>query len=528
MRRTAPGSTRRRAARMSASEEAMDTILELAGITKRFPGVVALQGIDLRVARGEIHALLGENGAGKSTLMKILCGIYRPDEGAIAIDGEARHFANYHDAIAAGVGIVFQEFSLIPDLNAVDNLFLGREWRDRFGLRDRARMRGAAADIFARLRIAIDLSTPVRALSVAQQQFVEIGKALSLDARILILDEPTATLTPAEAAHLFGVMRELKRQGVAMIFISHHLDEIFEVCDRITVLRDGQYVGTTDVAHTDVGALVEMMVGRRIENSFPPKPPAARDAAPVLEVDALQVRENGPVNRFTLREGEILGFAGLVGSGRTSTALALIGAKRARVRRMRVRGRAVRLADPADALRAGIGLLPESRKTEGLVTEFSIRYNVAINNLGQHRSLRWFVDAAAETRTTFDLMKRLGVKAPTPETRVDTLSGGNQQKVVIARWINHHARILIFDEPTRGIDIGAKAEIYQLMRELTARGYAIVLISSELPEIVGMCDRVAVFRQGRIEAVLDGDAIEPNTVMTYATSDARGANHEHA
>ncbi len=511
-----------------ASEEAMDTILALTGITKRFPGVVALRGIDLRVARGEIHALLGENGAGKSTLMKILCGIYSPDEGTIAIDGEPRRFANYHDAIAAGVGIVFQEFSLIPDLNAVDNLFLGREWRGRLGLRDRARMRRAAADIFARLGMAVDLSAPVRELSVAQQQFVEIGKALSLDARVLILDEPTATLTPAEAARLFGVMRELKRQGVAMIFISHHLDEIFEVCDRITVLRDGQYVGTTERARTDVGALVEMMVGRRIEHSFPPKPPLARDAAAVLEVDALQVRENGPVNRFALREGEILGFAGLVGSGRTSSALALIGAKPARVRRMRVRGRAVRLSGPADALAAGIGLLPESRKTEGLITEFSIRHNVAINNLGKHRRLRWFVDAAAEARATCELMKRLGVKPPTPDTRVDTLSGGNQQKVVIARWLNHHTRILIFDEPTRGIDIGAKAEIYQLMRELTARGYSIVLISSELPEIVGMCDRVAVFRQGRIEAVLDGDAIDANTVMTYATSDARGANHEHA
>ncbi|MBF4016604.1 sugar ABC transporter ATP-binding protein [Burkholderia pseudomallei] len=511
-----------------ASEEAMDTILALTGITKRFPGVVALRGIDLRVARGEIHALLGENGAGKSTLMKILCGIHPPDEGVIALDGEPRRFANHHDAIAAGVGIVFQEFSLIPELNAVDNLFLGREWRGRLGLRERARMRRAAADIFARLDVAIDLSAPVRELSVAQQQFVEIGKALSLDARLLILDEPTATLTPAEAAHLFGVMRELKRRGVAMIFISHHLDEIFEVCDRITVLRDGQYVGTTEVARTDVGALVEMMVGRRIEQSFPPKPRLARDAAPVLEVDALQVRENGPVNRFALREGEILGFAGLVGSGRTSSALALIGAKPARVRRMRVRGRPVRLADPAAALAAGIGLLPESRKTQGLIPAFSIRHNIAINNLGKHRRLRWFVDAAAETRTTLELMQRLGVKAPTPHTRVDTLSGGNQQKVVIARWLNHHTRILIFDEPTRGIDIGAKAEIYQLMRELSARGYSIVLISSELPEIVGLCDRVAVFRQGRIEAMLEGEAIEPNTVMTYATSDVRGANHEHA
>ncbi len=506
----------------------MNTSLELTGITKRFAGVAALKGIDLRVARGEIHALLGENGAGKSTLMKILCGIHQPDAGTIAIDGQRQNFASYRDAIAAGIGIVFQEFSLIPDLDAVDNLFLGREWRGRLGLRARAPMRRAAEAIFARLRVEIDLSAPVRELSVAQQQFVEIGKALALDARILILDEPTATLTPAEAAHLFDVMRELKRQGVAMIFISHHLDEIFAVCDRVTVLRDGQYVGTTPVAGADLDTLVEMMVGRRIEQNFPPKPALERRGAPVLEVDALQLREHGPVNRFALHAGEILGFAGLVGSGRTSSALALIGARPAHVRRIRVEGRPVQLADPAGALSAGIGLLPESRKTEGLVTAFSIRHNVSINNLRKYRRLRWFVDARAETRATRELMTQLGIKANSPDTRVDTLSGGNQQKVVIARWLNHHTRILILDEPTRGIDIGAKTEIYQLMRKLTACGYAIVLISSELPEIVGMCDRVAVFRQGRIEAMLEGDALTPNRVMTYATSDGRGANHEHA
>ncbi|WP_199541653.1 sugar ABC transporter ATP-binding protein [Paraburkholderia kururiensis] len=509
----------------------MEPILQLDGITKRFPGVTALQDIHLRVGPGEIHALLGENGAGKSTLMKILCGIYQPDAGTIVIDGEARHFANYHDAVAAGVGIVFQEFSLIPYLNPVENMFLGRELRNRFGMMERARMRRAAAEIFARLDVDIDLSVPVRELSVAQQQFVEIGKALSLDARILILDEPTATLTPAEAGHLFTIMRELRQQGVAMIFISHHLDEIFEVCDRITVLRDGQYVGTTEVHDTDVGRLVEMMVGRRIENSFPPKsvtPPHARRAKPVLEVEALQLHRDGPVNRFTLHEGEILGFAGLVGSGRTETALAVIGAEPAHVREVRVRGEAAHFTDPADALAAGIGILPESRKTEGLITDFSIRHNISINNLGKYRSLRFFVDRRGEARTTADVVKRVGVKAPSIDTRVETLSGGNQQKVVIARWLNHHADILIFDEPTRGIDVGAKAEIYQLMRELTARGYSIVMISSELPEIVGMCDRVAVFRQGRIEATLEGDDIDPNIVMTYATSGASGVQHESA
>ncbi|WP_411353836.1 sugar ABC transporter ATP-binding protein [Burkholderia anthinoferrum] len=510
------------------TEKPMDTILRLSHITKSFPGVKALSDIHLEIARGEIHALLGENGAGKSTLMKILCGIHQPDAGTIEIDGSARHFADYHDAVAAGVGIVFQEFSLIPHLDAVDNLFLGRELRNRWGARDRKRMRAAAAAIFARLGVAIDLDAPIRALSVAQQQFVEIGKALSLDARILILDEPTATLTPAEAEHLFAIMRELKRQGVAMIFISHHLDEIFAVCDRITVLRDGQYVATTEVARTDVEQLVRMMVGRRIESSFPPKPARPADAPAVLEVDALQIARDGPVNRFALHEGEILGFAGLVGSGRTETALAVIGATRAHRKALRVRGAAAKLADPADALRAGIGILPESRKTEGLVTSFSIRDNISLNNLGKYRSMRWLIDRRSEARTTHDVMRRVGVKAPSIHTEVATLSGGNQQKVVIARWLNHHTSVLIFDEPTRGIDVGAKAEIYGLMRELTARGYAIIMISSELPEIVGMCDRVAVFRQGRIEATLAGDEIDPDTVMTYATAGTRGATHEPA
>ncbi|WP_404990042.1 sugar ABC transporter ATP-binding protein [Burkholderia cenocepacia] len=510
------------------TEKPMDTILRLSHITKSFPGVKALSDIDLEIARGEIHALLGENGAGKSTLMKILCGIHQPDAGTIEIDDAVRHFADYHDAVAAGVGIVFQEFSLIPHLDAVDNLFLGRELRNRWGARDRKRMRAAAAAIFARLGVAIDLDAPIRTLSVAQQQFVEIGKALSLDARILILDEPTATLTPAEAEHLFAIMRELKRQGVAMIFISHHLDEIFAVCDRITVLRDGQYVATTEVARTDVEQLVRMMVGRRIESSFPPKPVLRADAPAVLEVEALQIERDGPVNRFALHEGEILGFAGLVGSGRTETALAVIGATRAHRKELRVRGAAAKLADPADALRAGIGILPESRKTEGLVTSFSIRDNISLNNLGKYRSMRWLIDRRGEARTTHDVMRRVGVKAPSIHTEVATLSGGNQQKVVIARWLNHHTSVLIFDEPTRGIDVGAKAEIYGLMRELTARGYAIIMISSELPEIVGMCDRVAVFRQGRIEATLAGDEIDPDTVMTYATAGTRGATHEPA
>ncbi len=499
----------------------MDPVLTLRGISKSFPGVRALQGIDLDVLPGEIHALLGENGAGKSTLMKILSGIYQPDGGTIRIAGQERHFAGYREAVAAGVGIVFQEFSLIPYLNAVENIFLGRE-RRRFGLLDRAAMRREAAALFDRLGVRIDLSVEVRRLSVAQQQFIEIAKALALDARILILDEPTATLTPTDAEHLFIIMRALKRQGVAMIFISHHMEEIFEICDRITVLRDGQFIGVTAVADTDMDRLVHMMVGRRLERSFPPKPQRV-DGAVVLDVEELQLERDGPVNAFSLRAGEILGFAGLVGSGRTETVLGVLGAEPAHRKTVRVGGQPARLSDPAEALSLGLGILPESRKTEGLITSFTIRDNISINNFGKYAQLGVFIDRARERAATGEIMRQVGVKAPGMGTVVETLSGGNQQKVVLARWLNHHARILFFDEPTRGIDVGAKSEIYTLMRDLTAQGYAIVMVSSELPEIVGMCDRVAVFWEGKIVRILEGDDINPAEVMRHATA---GGQHE--
>ena len=494
----------------------MEPALTLRGISKSFPGVRALQDIDLDVLPGEIHALLGENGAGKSTLMKILSGIYQPDSGEIRIGGEVRRFAGYNDAVAAGVGIVFQEFSLVPYLNAVENIFLGREPR-RMGMLRGAAMKRQAAALFERLGVRIDLSAEVRRLSVAQQQFIEIAKALALDARILILDEPTATLTPSDAEHLFGIMRTLKQQGVALIFISHHMDEIFQICDRITVLRDGQLVGVTTVADTTMDALVQMMVGRRLEQSFPAKP-AANAGRAVLTVEEIQLERDGPVNAFELREGEILGFAGLVGSGRTETVLAVLGAEPAHRKTVRVGGQPARLASPAEALALGLGILPESRKTEGLITSFAIRDNISINNLGKYPRLGIFVNATTERAATGEVMRQIGVKAPGMDSIVETLSGGNQQKVVLARWLNHHARILFFDEPTRGIDVGAKAEIYSLMRRLTAQGFAIVMVSSELPEIVGMCDRVAVFREGKIVRMLAGDEITPAEVMRHATA----------
>lgn len=498
-------------------------LLSLAGISKRFPGVNALTDITMEVGRGEIHALLGENGAGKSTLMKILGGIHAPDAGRILLEGRECHFASYKDAVAAGVAIIFQEFSLIPDLDAAENIFLGREHTSRAGFLARRAMRAEVRALLSRLGIAIDPTIPVGRLTVAQQQFVEIAKALSLNARLLILDEPTATLTPNEAERLFAIMRDLKSHGVTMIFISHHLDEIFSVCDRITVLRDGHRVADTAVADTDVDTLVGWMVGRRLAQTFPLKPPQRADAPVVLDVRELRLTRDAPTNPFVLHEGEILGFAGLVGSGRSELARAVIGADPAWRKDVVIRGAPAPLHDTAEALASGVGLLPENRKSEGLVVDFSVRDNISLNNLAKYLRLSCLIDQRAEMAGTHEAMRRVGVKAPDPLTPVNQLSGGNQQKVVVARWLNHRCRILIFDEPTRGIDVGAKGEIYALMRELTEAGHAIIFISSELPEIVGLCDRVAVFRQGAIVATLEGDTINANEVMRHATAGTQRA-----
>ncbi|WP_431688886.1 sugar ABC transporter ATP-binding protein [Hahella sp. NBU794] len=495
----------------------MNSLLSLEHISKGFPGVRALNDICFELQAGEIHALLGENGAGKSTLMKILCGVYKQDAGLILIDGAPVDFRHYHDATNAGVGVIFQEFSLIPYLNAVENIFLGRELRSPLGMLRKKAMRAQAEKICQRLDVNIDLDAPVDHLSVAEQQFVEIAKALSLDARILVLDEPTATLTPNEAEHLFRVMRELKAQGVGMVFISHHMEEIYEICDRITVLRDGEKIGDRNVSEVAVDDLLEMMVGRKISNSFPEKTPLRDDGDIVIDARAIQLHKGAPVNRFQLRKGEILGFAGLVGSGRTETALAMIGALPTCRKDVSVDGEPVAMKTPAEALRRGIGLLPESRKKEGLILPFSIRENITLNNLAKVAGAGSLIDRKRESEVAETLSAKVRVKAPDCETPVGNLSGGNQQKVVIARWLNNDCKVLIFDEPTRGIDVGAKAEIYRLMKQLTAQGVSIIMISSELPEVVGVSDRVAVFRQGSIVKILEGDAVNSNEIMRYAT-----------
>ena len=499
----------------------MEHLLELEGISKSFPGVKALDNVNLSLKKGEIHALMGENGAGKSTLMKIICGIYRSDFGKIRVHGEEKNFTSYRDAIDCGIGIIFQELSLIPHLNAVENIFLNREIKNRFGLLNRKAMRARAELIFKRLEVKINLSKPVEQLSIADQQFIEIAKALSLDAKILVLDEPTATLTPKEAEHLFSVMRDLKALGVGMFFISHHLEEIYEICDRISVLRDGTYVGSLSVAESDSDALVEMMVGRKIENTFPAKGQNIARTTPVLRVENLKLSRTNQPTSFELFPGEILGFAGLVGSGRTEAVRALIGADKPESISIFMQGEKVSIGSPAAALKLGIGIVPEDRKAEGLVLDFSVKHNIILNNRAEQKRWGFFVSASKETNKAQELMNKVRVKTPDVNTRVGNLSGGNQQKVVIARWLNNDCRVLIFDEPTRGIDVGAKAEIYALMRALTEKGVAIIMISSELPEITGICDRVNVFHENRIVAELSGDQIESNLIMLHATGNAK-------
>jgi ribose transport system ATP-binding protein len=502
----------------TSSPKASKKILELRGITKRFVGVRALGGVDLELYSGEILALLGENGAGKSTLMKILSGVYKSNEGTIHFEGREVKFERPDDAQALGISIIYQEFSLVPYLTAAENLFFGREKRGRFGNIDRTSMNREARVVLKRLGVEIDVTQPVAHLSIAEQQFVEIGKALARSTRILILDEPTATLTPQEADRLFEIMRELKRSEVAMIFISHHLDEIFQIADRVQCLRDGSSVGTKPIGGCTTEELVRMIAGRDITQVFPAR--SGKSPGPVvLEVRALQRKPNLPELSFNLREGEILGFAGLVGSGRTEVMRALIGADPVHVLDASFKGKNFRPKGPADSRALGIGLLPEDRKRQGLILPFAVSDNIVLTDLRTVSQPAWRgVNLRRCAEIVSRYIKEIRIKTPSGAQAARNLSGGNQQKVVIAKWLHAKCRVLIFDEPTRGIDVGAKSEIYELMRKLTAEGDAIIMVSSELPEVVGLSDRVIVMRQQRFEKILERpEEITPENIMYYAT-----------
>lgn len=494
-----------------------ETFLQMSHITKRFPGVLALSNVDFALRKGEVHALLGENGAGKSTLMKILSGVYQPDEGDIIFEGQPVSFANPLSAQSAGITIIHQEFNLFPELTVEENIFIGREFckNNRWRL-DEKQQRQAAIDILQKLNLNISPETLVADLTVAQQQMVEIAKAISVNAKILIMDEPTAALTETEIDSLFQVTRLLKEQGTGIVYISHRLEELALIADRATVMRDGQFIATVDYDAVKISDLIAMMVGRDLGNIYPRRGPLAQ-RKPVLEVSGLT--RNGVLNNidFTLYQGEILGFAGLMGAGRTELARAIFGADPIDGGTLKLNGKVTVIKDIPDAIQQGISYLTEDRKKEGLALGLSVERNIMLGNYPEYSDRYGNVDSKRCQKTSEEQVKALRIKTPHLEQAALNLSGGNQQKIIIARWVCKDTDILIFDEPTRGIDVGAKLEIYELMNRLVAKGKSIIMISSELPEVLGMCDRILVMRNGRITGELASDDATQEKIMHYAT-----------
>ncbi|MEB1072786.1 sugar ABC transporter ATP-binding protein [Citrobacter freundii] len=494
-----------------------ETFLQMSHITKRFPGVLALSNVDFALRKGEVHALLGENGAGKSTLMKILSGVYQPDEGDIIFEGQSVSFANPLSAQSAGITIIHQEFNLFPELTVEENIFIGREFckNNRWRL-DEKQQRQAAIDILQKLNLNISPETLVADLTVAQQQMVEIAKAISVNAKILIMDEPTAALTETEIDSLFQVTRLLKEQGTGIVYISHRLEELALIADRATVMRDGQFIATVDYDAVKISDLIAMMVGRDLGNIYPRRGPLAQ-RKPVLEVSGLT--RNGVLNNidFTLYQGEILGFAGLMGAGRTELARTIFGADPIDGGTLKLNGKVTVIKDIPDAIQQGISYLTEDRKKEGLALGLSVERNIMLGNYPEYSDRYGNVDSKRCQKTSEEQVKALRIKTPHLEQAALNLSGGNQQKIIIARWVCKDTDILIFDEPTRGIDVGAKLEIYELMNRLVAKGKSIIMISSELPEVLGMCDRILVMRNGRITGELASDDATQEKIMQYAT-----------
>ena len=489
--------------------------LRMEGISKAFPGVQALKDVTFEVERGEVHALVGENGAGKSTLMKILTGALSRDEGRIILRGRPVEIGSPADAQALGISMIHQELSLIPHLTVGQNIYLGREPRARFpGFIDWSALYRDAQQLLARLNVEVNARAKVLGLSIAQQQMVEVAKALSLNADLIAMDEPTSALTERETEVLFDVMRSLKEQGVSLIFISHRLEEVFQVADRVTVLRDGQFIGTAPITELDEDRIVQMMVGRELGEMYPKAEGQRREV--VLEATALRDgRELHGVD-LELHRGEILGIAGLVGAGRTALAETLFGIRPAVAGEVRVEGRPVKLNSPGQAIRAGMGLVPEDRKLQGLFMNMAVRENITLSAMDQVTT--WgFVNFATANRLASELVDKLDIRTPSLRQRVRNLSGGNQQKVIIARWLTLKPRVLILDEPTRGIDVGAKAEIHALMSQLAQEGVGVLMISSELPEVMGVSDRILVMHEGRIAGEFTRDQATQDDIMRAAT-----------
>ncbi len=469
-------------------------LLRMKDIEKSFPGVKALKGVSLELFAGEVLGLVGENGAGKSTLMKVLGGAHLPDSGTVEINGQATEINNPVESKNHGISIIYQELNMIPAMTAQENLFLGRE-HTRYGFVKTGEEKTLAKDLFGKVGLDIPLNAKARELSVAEQQGIEIAKALSLDAKILVMDEPTAALTQNEVTALFAIIAELKKRGIGIIYISHRLDEIFEITDRVTVLRDGESVGMKATPHLTRPELIEMMVGRKMDQEFPPRTPRIGK----VKFEAKHLEREGKVHdvSFTVREGEIVGLVGLVGAGRTETARLIFGADKMDSGEIILDGHKADVRNPRDSIRSRIALLTEDRKAQGLVLIQSVRENFALPNLNQFSKFT-FINRKKESASFGKFVNSLRIKIPNQEQLAKNLSGGNQQKVVLAKWLQANCELVVFDEPTRGVDVGAKYEIYQIMNDLAEQGKAIVMISSELPEAIGMADRLLVMRDGRI------------------------------
>ncbi|MCC5978547.1 MAG: sugar ABC transporter ATP-binding protein [Salinarimonas sp.] len=489
---------------------AREPALRLEGIVKTFPGVRALDGVDFEVMPGEVHALLGENGAGKSTLMKVLAGMYQPDGGTIVIAGREVRMATPLEAKRQGIVLIHQELSLVPEMSAAENIYLGELPRKSFGRVDWKTLYARSDAILERLRCSFRGDATVAHLSIANQQMVEIARALTVDARVVVFDEPTASLTDAEKVVLFDIINDLKAQGVGIVYISHRMDEIFTLSDRITVLRDGQYRGTLDTAATNEDEVTRLMIGRSLDLSRDTTP--ARLGDTVLEVRDLTCAPHFEDVAFSVRAGEVVGFYGLVGAGRTAIAEALFGLRSCESGMIRVAGKEVTIDSPEQAIALGISLVPENRKEQGLVLQMSCRDNMTLPQV-QDLTAGPFVSSGAEIAIFDQYRDRLAIKTPSWRQPVGVLSGGNQQKIVIGKWLSMQPRVLIVDEPTRGIDVGSKSEIHGLLRELAAQGYAVIVISSEMPEVLRVSDRIVAMYHGRITREFSADEVTEDALV---------------
>ena len=497
--------------------QAEKPVVRLRGVSKGFPGVLAVDGVNLDILPGEVHVVAGENGAGKSTLMKLLSQVERPSEGEIEFSGEKMEFHGPRYAQALGIAMVYQEFALAPDLSVAENLFMGHE-PGRFGFVSRGAEKEKARELLGRVGLVANPDRLAGSLTVAEQQRLEIAKALAIEARIVIMDEPTATLAEREIEDLFGVIRDLTADGIAILYISHRLDEIFRIADRVTVMRDGRVVDTLPVSELNEDGLVRLMVGREVGNLYP---------KPEAEIGDVLLRASG-VSRggvlkdcsFEVRSGEILGFAGLVGAGRTELARAVFGADPVDSGNVELEGETLRIRNPQDAIESGIGYLTEDRKGEGLALQLGMDQNITLANLPSRFG---FLSLGAERRTARRRRDELNIRTPSIRRSVQVLSGGNQQKVVVAKWLETEAKVLFFDEPARGIDVGAKAEMFGLIGDLAKEGRGTVLISSYLPELLNMCDRILVMREGEVAGVIPREEFSEERVISLATGTEEAA-----